>query len=508
MQIFNVLFVVITLLTVLYTLYKVRKIHLKLYEILKQISIIQNYILTKSKNCITGINTFYKHLETLERIPKIPSEASTKISLTKQDYALSPYTGLTRSSWIEIGKAMLEGALKLTNGMREPIHFPTSSAAGYPRIQEDGKLYGTQEAYLEGYARTLLLASALLKNEPDLKILGRKVADYYTEFLLRGVSRYDSATFGWISSHKPSQRIVEAASLTICFTVTRELLWEPLSSSERLKIVAWLDHLKDIPLTNNNWLWFNVLINTFLKREGYSYNAQLIQENLNAIRALHIDAGWFIDQDKFDYYSAWAFQFYPIFWAEWDGDSYPELREEFYLRNDLFLQTYPHIFSRRGEMPVWGRSVCYRFAASSPLVIAFLRPSPPTIDPGFARRICSGNLIQFVGHPEFLKNGIPSLGFYGENAALIDDYSCSASPFWCSKLFMALTLPKDSPFWTEVENEGFWRDPPKRVEIGKTGMWVEHNPITGSTTLFAPQKVRLTDPRYSASFFSTSDVEY
>ena len=157
-------------------------------------------------------------------------------------------------------------------------------------------------------------------------------------------------------------------------------------------------------------------------------------------------------------------------------------------------------------MPIWGRSICYRFAAASPMAVAFMRPTLPKMDPGFARRLCSGNLLQFITHPEFLKNRVPSLGFYGEDRRLIDNYSCSASPFWCSKLFLALILPKESPLWRTPENEGFWDSPPARFNLGQTGMWVEHDRATGHSRLFAPQNVRHGDQRYSAHCFDTADV--
>jgi hypothetical protein len=234
----------------------------------------------------------------------------------------------------------------------------------------------------------------------------------------------------------------------------------------------------------------------------------MLEKNLTKVRDLHVDSGWFIDGDKFDFYSAWSLQFYPLFWAQWDGNDYPSLRDEFYYRNDLFLQSYPHIFSRQGWMPMWGRSLCYRFAASSPLAVAFMRPGLPAIDPGFARRLCSGNLLQFLQNPDFLLHGIPSLGFYGQNPELVDSYSCVASPFWCAKLFMALLLAEDNPFWTARENEGFWSDPPPRFEMGKTGIWVEHDRDSGHTKLQAKQKARLNDHRYNAVCFDTSDVEW
>lgn len=455
-----------------------------------------------------SLTTLYKEVIKLEGERKCAHSSEELMVISERDNTLSPYTGLSIASWMEAGQKFLNGVLQYTGGMRTRITLPQSSAAGYPRVLDDGTLYGMQEQYLEAYARSMFLASALLKNEPCLTMHGRSVADYYREFLLRGVSRFDSASFGWMSERRWSQRIVETAAITICLTAAKESLWDPLTTREKYQVCSWLSQFKDIPLWSNNWLWFNVLINTFLKMQDFEFNDQLLRKNLLEIRRLHVDAGWFRDGDKFDFYSAWALQFYPIFWADWDGDTFPELRDEFYDRNDMFLESYVHIFSRRGEMPLWGRSICYRFAASSPLAIAFMRPSPPRIDAGFARRICSGNLMQFINHPEFLKDGIPSLGFYGENAALIDDYSCVASPLWCFKLFMALLLPPENPFWSATENEGFWSNPPKTVVLGNTGMRVKHDDVTGHSTLYAEQKVRQSDQRYSATYFDTRDCEY
>lgn len=35
-------------------------------------------------------------------------------------------------------------------------------------------------------------------------------------------------------------------------------------------------------------------------------------------------------------------------------------------------------------------------------------------------------------------------------------YSCRSSVYWCGKVFFALFVPADNPFWTAVENEGAW----------------------------------------------------
>jgi hypothetical protein len=104
---------------------------------------------------------------------------------------------------------------------------------------------------------------------------------------------------------------------------------------------------------------------------------------------------------------------------------------------------------------MWGRSNIYRNAATSAFDgNMFLRHS--TANPGLARRICSGSLLQFLSREDFLYEGVPTLGFYGQFAPLVQGYSCAESPFWLGKAFLCLHLPETHPFWTANENNGSW----------------------------------------------------
>jgi len=458
-----------------------------------------------------NINNVYRvQLAQAESTLPVPHERL--IHPEEYDYHTAPISGMIRETWILVGKRLLENTLAHSNGMTDRLRFPDSMAAGYPRLLLYGEIYGQRHEYLESYARTLFLASSLLSIEPDLRVQDRSVKEYYLEYLLRGCDRYDSASFGWETSGEPSQILVEAATICICLSEARKVLWEALSSREQEKVYRWLDQYKDIVPYHSNWNWFTVIINTFLKKEGQAYNSELLADCISRIRSLYRDAGWYLDGTRFDYYSAWAFQIHSLFWMLWDGESNPDFQEEVNVFNDRFLESYSHLFSREGHMPVWGRSVCYRFAASSPLSMAFKRPRTPAMDPGFARYLCSANLNQFVSHPEFLKNGIPSLGFYGENPELIDEYSCVASPFLSTQLFLALTLPENHAFWTAEENIGFWTSPPSRYEFGSTGLWVEHDADTGHSRLHTPElspsDKYAQDPRYSNRVFDTIDTVF
>jgi len=72
------------------------------------------------------------------------------------------------------------------------------------------------------------------------------------------------------------------------------------------------------------------------------------------------------------------------------------------------------------------------------------------------RRISSGVMQQFLQNPEFMKDDVPTLGFYGAFEPAVQVYSCRGSVYWMGKAFLGLMVPDDNPFWTAKENEGPW----------------------------------------------------
>ena len=68
-------------------------------------------------------------------------------------------------------------------------------------------------------------------------------------------------------------------------------------------------------------------------------------------------------------------------------------------------------------------------------------------------------LAHFTIYPDtsFLKDNIPTLGFYGSFEPAVQPYSCRGSVFWMGKVFLGLMIPEDHLFWTAAENEGEWQ---------------------------------------------------
>jgi hypothetical protein len=127
------------------------------------------------------------------------------------------------------------------------------------------------------------------------------------------------------------------------------------------------------------------------------------------------------------------------------------------------------------------------------------------VDAGFARRLCSGSLLQFITKEEFFVNDIPSLGFYGQRDYMVQNYSCPASPFLMFLPFICLALPDDSPFWTATENDGFWDalgTESHQTLLKSPGLLLVNHGSNGTSEIISG-KVYYDDPNYSKLAYNT-----
>ena len=191
----------------------------------------------------------------------------------------------------------------------------------------------------------------------------------------------------------------------------------------------------------------------------------MLVEYLDKSLAHYRGEGWYNDNPAYDYYSMWAFQMYGMIWTQYYGDKYfPEKAKQFRANFSQVKDNYPYLFSRDGKMIMWGRSMSYRFAAAAPFPLMGFENDPKT-NYGWMRRIASSTLLQFFQHPDFMKEGVPTLGFYGPFEPAVQNYSCRGSVYWSAKLFLGLFVPENNAFWTATENEGAWEGEFKKERV-------------------------------------------
>ena len=369
------------------------------------------------------------------------------------DKKLSPYTGMNREHWKQAAEYLLSTAFQYVDNIKDPFDLPKQEGKSYPRNEGD-----IPTARMEELCRTMFLAGPLLKENPDLTLNGIRVGDYY---------RYQIASF--LDPKSPiyvpvkkgrghgGQKLVELGGLAVSLLMAPDVFWHPLPKDTRDKLAAVFKTYAEGGTIDMNWRFFNQCLLSFLHREGYQVNQEylqkLTQDNLNA----YVGDGWYHDSPLFDYYSMWAFQMYGPLWAESYGKKYyPDEAKQFMSNLADITTQYPYMFGRDGKLQMWGRSITYRMGAAVPLALTGLLQSPD-IDYGWMRRICSGAILQFLQNPRFIAaDGLPNLGFYDHFENCLQHYSCRGSVFWMAKLFLALYMPADNPFWTTRETEGAW----------------------------------------------------
>ncbi|QAA33521.1 DUF2264 domain-containing protein [Clostridium manihotivorum] len=385
------------------------------------------------------------------------------------DFSISPYTGLTRESWIEAGEYLLTGVFQNIKSFKDPVVMPRKETeVTYPHNSSPSDFYEleTKAEIFEGLARSLFIAAPLIHNNPELKICNYSIRDYYKEHILRACTKGDANYVGdffelmnIVQSKDPFrafQQTVETCALVVCLWTCKSEIWDTYNKEEKDKIADFLSSYAHANTVPQNWRLFNMLDLAFLYREGYEIDEDIMLDHAQAILNYYAGDGWYRDGHCFDYYSCWAFNVYGPIWNQWYGyEKEPYIAKQIEENSNKLMETYGDFFDKDGFTNMWGRSNIYRNASTSAFDGNFLLKNPKA-DPGLSRRIASGSLLQFFTREDFLHEGVPTLGFYGQFSPLVQGYSCAGSPLWLGKAFLCLHFPADHPFWTAKENNGTW----------------------------------------------------
>ncbi|WP_448062341.1 DUF2264 domain-containing protein [Cellulomonas hominis] len=357
------------------------------------------------------------------------------------DRALSPRTGWTRGTWLALADTLLAGA--------RPYASP-----GHARITPPGPVggYGHDVDGLEGFARTFLLAGFRLAGERGAD--PGHLAEWYAEGLAAGADPH--APDRWVRLDEHPQAKVEAASIALVLDLTRPWIWDRLSPRVQEQVVDYLaPAVGDPTYPRTNWVWFRLVVQTFLRSVGGPWSADDVADDL-AVHDTFVRAdGWLSDGDErsYDHYVGWALHLYPTLWSRMAGATElraPDARRADVERLDRYLTDAVHLVGADGSPLLQGRSLVYRFAAAAPFWVGAIA-DVPSVSPGLLRRAASGVVSHFVdaGAPD--DRGLLTLGWHAAWPRLAQSYSGPGSPYWASKGLLGLALPAEHPVWTATE---------------------------------------------------------
>lgn len=428
-----------------------------------------------------------------------------KFEVEDPDPVLSPFTGMTRHHYIEMAKYLLERAFTHVSSMEQPLTFPIVPGKTYPQAGSPDWRFRSLE--FEALERTFTLAGPLIHIDPDVTIRGIRLRDYYHLHL------YNALTPGHPNSLPLPEDLPDSTYQFTCefgglfktLLLMPDTLWSTYSQKEKDEMAVCISKWGHHRTTQNNWRIFNIVTLSFLKKYGYEIDDDLLKSHLLWVASYHSGNGWYLEQ-TYNYYSISLFIVYTTIWNRAFGDEYyPEISEIIERSAQKLMESITSFFGRNGYVNMWSRSICYRTWVSGAFPVAFMLKDKSLLDPGFARRLCSGSLLQFTAREDFYYNDIPSLGFYGRREYMIQNYSCPASPFIMFLPFICLALPDDSTFWTATENEGFWpalNASSKVTVLENPGLVLVNHGRTGTSEII-PGKVYYDDPNYSKLVYNT-----
>lgn len=343
----------------------------------------------------------------------------------------------SRSQWLAFADRLLAGAMAFASENNARITPPGAEGG-----------YGNAVDGLEGFARTFLLAGFRIAGERGEGV--DHLIDFYTRGIVAGVD--PEAPDRWVRLDEHPQAKVEAASLALILDMTRPWIWDRLDDVTRQRVIDYLAPVVgDDTYPRTNWLWFRIVVQTFLRSVGGPWSAQDIADDLALHDELTREDGWLSDgfERSYDHYIGWALHLYPVLWVRMQGGA--ELAGDRVARDlaalDRFLLDAAVLVGADGSPLQQGRSLVYRFAAAAPFWAGAIA-GVPSSSLGRLRHAAD----RIVRH--FADSGVPdaddllSLGWHGEWRKLAQSYSGPGSPYWAVKGLVGISLPADHPVWS------------------------------------------------------------
>ncbi len=410
---------------------------------------------------------------------------------TPLNKTVSPITGWTRKHWEETFFALMKG-----------IVDSASPACARQRIPGPRSHHGLLADELEGFTRSMIMAGPWLKSSKNgiYAWQGDKVdvAGFYGKGILAGTDPKHPEYWGDIVDY--AQHLVEMAALSWGLYLSKELIWDKFSESEKQQVAGYMYQCTKVKYHQNNWLLFNVITNTVLKKLGMPYSQEQIDTNLQACDHMYLGEGWYRDGNinRIDYYNSWAFLYYYLQWVILDGDSKPDVAETHKERARLFARDFRYFFSGDGSTPCFGRSMIYRFGSLAPLALG-QQLGCLDISAGEVKTMCN-SLMKFYFSNEILtEQNHLSMGFLRPCADMLEHYSCGGSPYWSTKAFNILSIPPSDAFWKTKEEKLPIHRQSFSVPLRKAGLLLVGDKKTGHVQLIN-QKSYHDKPEYNDKY--------
>ena len=359
------------------------------------------------------------------------------------DNKMSSFTGYTREHWIEITKNIVSGFM--------PYADPVTGIFKFDGDPEETALHRQLRApggIIEAFERVHMAAAAYIALTGKTNVPG--YGGDFSEVFRTGIDTFTNPKSRYFSRENPVRTF--GSGTVIAMLIAPEKFLDTLPKTVKKNLAEILSHFIHRKASDSNILLFSMMPAVILDRLGKKYDRSLLDDYFERILGMYRGDGWFIDgwNQGFDHYNFWGFQFYLHLFLTFDRKwrrKYGERLKEITRKHE---DTVLYYFGKDGAPIPKGRSLNYRFAAVSGIGAAQVS-GLSEMDPGIARRICSGALKYFWENGCLSKKGLIEPGFLGGNTCAGEDYTDYGAPYWSATGLIPAVLPKTHPFWTSEE---------------------------------------------------------
>ena len=296
----------------------------------------------------------------------------SKFEITNPDYALSPHTGMSKKHYIDLAKYLLERAFKNIHSIETPLTFSIVPGKTYPQPNDPDWRY--LSADFEALERTFTLAGPLIHIDPNTTINNINLRDYYSLQIYRALTPGHPNSLPLPEDLPDSnyQFTCEFGGLFKTLLLLPDTLWIHYTDQQKDEMVITISKWAHHRTTQNNWRIFNIIALSFLKKNGYAIDDELLKSHLLWVVSYHSGNGWYLEQ-TYNYYSISLFIVYTTIWNRSFGDQYyPEIAEIVENSARKLMESIASFFGRDGYINMWSRSICYRTWVSGAFPVAFM----------------------------------------------------------------------------------------------------------------------------------------
>ncbi|WP_457446133.1 DUF2264 domain-containing protein [Roseateles sp. P5_E4] len=315
-------------------------------------------------------------------------------------------------------------------------------------------------AYLECFGRLISGISPWLALPADDAAEGKLRQRLQQQALQSYVNAVDPKSPDYLTWKGHGQALVDSAYFTNALMRAPKVLWEPLDTATKGRIVAEIKDLRRIEVPYINWLLFAAMNEAWLLSIGEESDPMRMNGAIRKINEWYVGDGWIKDgQDfHFDYYCSYVM--YPMlleilevlvarkgpFWNAKPEDLLAQATK----RAQRYCEHLERFVGPQGSYPPIGRSLTYRTAVFQPLaLLAWRKQLPASLPEGQVRSaLHAAHVAIWDGPGNFTKDGFLTIGFRGHQPELGDWYSNNGSMYIAAAGLLALGLPATDSYWT------------------------------------------------------------